>query len=203
MPTELIIPDGFGMATLTWRMAGKANPMTVTSGYSTPTPGSAPSDHADAIYEYWTTTGAYCDADYMGSTVTFEGVEVKYNDSGVMLSGASSGPPVTGPTLLAFPPVNCCILVQKRTAEVGRSKRGRLYVPNTAIVESQVDAMGNIASSDWDLLQSLIGVMSDAWVGSAICPPAILHSNILEAPTSVTSLLPVQQMKTQRRRMRR
>lgn len=199
---DVIIPDGCGLATLTWTMTGKLNPVTSTLGYIDANPGGPdPSIVASAWYDAWTGTGAYCNEDYMGTNWTFQGIDIVARVDGDLV-GVHAGDPLTGESLVtAFPPINCCVLVRKTTSFVGRSKRGRMYLPNLLVSEGEIDNMGNIVSGTVVVLNSLVGVAFDEMVSSN-GQPAVLHSAALETPTLITSLTAQSQMATQRRRMR-
>lgn len=198
---EIVIPEGFGNAVLAWQMAGKTNPVTTTIGYASSVPGGDVQVSADTIYDAWTETGAYCDPVYMSTTWTFLGVTATERIDGELVQ-AFGGPGFTGTSsVVAFPPINCAILARKLTASVGRSKRGRFYLPNLLVQEGEVDNMGRIVSGTLAVLNSLMGVVFDEMNASS-AKPVVLHSAALEAPTAVTAF-PVQgQMATQRRRLR-
>lgn len=200
---EVIIPDGFGMATLRWSMLGKTNVITSTCGYGTPTPGSDPADHADAIYEYATDTGSIADPTYSGTKWTFLGVDVHYNDGGDIVGASSSGPSLTG-EISPFNDlvVNCSLLVQKKTPFIGRWARGRFYLPPTMVTEGLTDAMGNIDPSLFDQIASQVSVFSTGFCGSAVAKACVLHTEVGRAPTYITQFIPKSKVATQRRRLR-
>lgn len=199
---DVVIPEGCGLATLTWQMSGKLNPVTSTLGYVDINPGGPdPAVVALAWYNSWIDTGAYCDPDYMGTNWTFLGVDIVARVDGDLV-GVHAGDPLQGEsTVIAFPPINCCILARKTTSFVGRSKRGRMYLPNLLVAEGEIDNMGVIISGTVVVLNSLVGVAFDGMVGSN-GQPAVLHSAALEDPTVISSMPVQSQMATQRRRMR-
>ena len=199
MPTALHIPDGFGQFKAVLTLAGKTNPITITGGYGTPAPGSLPSDHADAINTYFADTGMPFAEDN-----TFESVEVVYNDSGVFIGAASSQAPVPGTYSNTFIPiVNASLLVQKKSALVGRHYRGRFFAPLTDLRESDIDPMGNIDVTALGNQQTRWTACWTAWTGGAVVSPVILHQDPTLAPTSISAFTCVGKVATQRRRIRR
>jgi len=202
---EVYIPDNCGMATLRWDLAGKTNPLTITIGFTIPGSLTTAADCADAISGCFDSTGGYCDPDTMGNDYTFGEVSAIIRRGGVLEGGASSRGPYPGTGgVYAYPPVNCTFLVQKKTAAVGRSKRGRIYLPNVSCPENAIDNMGYVTS---DIVW---GGIEDQWnfTGAALLAlgdviPAVLHSDPLETPNIITSWPIQRKMATQRRRMRR
>lgn len=205
---EVHIPEGYGLAKLIWTMAGKANPITSTCGYSgalTP-----PEDCALAIAQFAYTSGSICDPDVMAGTYSFDGVEVIQNVGGVLTGAFAEGSFGAGGGT-ALPPINASLLMSKRTARIGRQYQGRMYLPNTWLGEASIDAMGNLTGTGPTTFASQVDVFSN---GLGVSPsltgfltdPAtfavILHTDPALTPTKITSFVARTQMATQRRRMR-
>lgn len=203
---DVVIPEGYGLAKLTWSMSGKSNPITSTCGYVAGlTP---PEDCAEAIYGYATMDGSIADPFAMSTTYTFENVEVIQTVDGVPV-GAAFGTPITGAFTVALPPVNGSLLVSKKTSRVGRQFQGRFYLPNSHVSETLIDPMGNLDSTSFTGFQSRVDVFalgtgpSDlGFISNTIVNAVILHTDPALTPTVITSFLPRQQLATQRRRMR-
>jgi hypothetical protein len=98
-------------------------------------------------------------------------------------------------------PPNCTIVISKRTAFVGRKHRGRCFLP-IGVTEGQVDESGVLSAAFvLDLQQR-----ANAWLGSMnsaidFTGMWLLHSDISDAPSRVTSLATQPVVRTQRRRL--
>lgn len=202
---EVIIPEGYGLAKLSWLMAGRANPVTTTWGYSAAlTP---PDECALAIYNYCINNGSFSDASFMATTYTFLGVEVQQRVDGDLVGAAEVGS-VAGEFVVALPPINCTLLMSKRTAFVGRKFRGRSYLPNMWCAENLVDQMGNLSPEAVTTWQGIVDVfaegpgMGEPGFLTATAPYAVVLHSDGTTPTRITSLTAQGQMATQRRRMR-
>jgi hypothetical protein len=202
MPTELIIPPGYGQATFRWSLVGKTNPITSTLGYWDPSGLSTPAEQADNLYESISDTGAYCDDSYMLIHWTFLGVDVHFNTDGVIEGASSSGPPIPGTIDAADNIVSGCVLAQKKSTRIGRQYRGRMYLPPINTPETQVSVMGEMAPAMFTQIASQVGVFSDNVTAAGITTAVILHSEVGLGPTTITSLQAVSKMATQRRRLR-
>lgn len=203
--TELFIPEGFGEAKLIWDVTGRTNPITTTIGF-TPNIGSTPDE---AIESMWTnfagTSGAPCAAAQMRSQFTFVGIQWLYNDAGVMIAGATTEAPVVGTADPATTvPVGETLLIQKRTARVGRRFRGRMYFPALQVTEGAVDHMGNLSSAAMSALHTIFDSTLANLPDDGTCTTVILHAGTgtLPAPTPITSFGIQSKMATQRRRLR-
>lgn len=195
--SEVVIPEGFGLATLMVSMTGKINIMTTTIGYAAAlTP---PEDCANAISGFAVATGSLFDVGTMLAGFQYEGCRVVQNVDGVLM-GAEWLEPITGIASGGTPPVNACLLASKNTGLSGRKYRGRSYVPNVWCKETDVDNMGYLnvtAQGYW------AGMVSTFYEAFAEGPPLpyLLHSDAT-APTFINGMTPKTQMATQRRRMR-
>lgn len=206
---ELVIPDGYGMAKLSWQMQGKPAPISITLGYSSLiTP---PVDCAEALYIFATYNGSIAAPESMALSYTFLGVEVHQNVDGV-IEGASFGDPIVGTGgVIALPPINGTLLASKKTARVGRKFQGRMYLPNMIIPETDIDAMGNLdvyGQSVWPAMLNVFCVghpeIDPESVGylTATTPRGVILHSDATTPTPITSMIAKTQLATQRRRMR-
>lgn len=200
----MIIPNGFGQATLLFTGINIPNGAAITWGFA-----DVADDGADAAAEQ------FFDA---------WGAEVMTSvSSGVHLTGclAKLGPNDTGPSALftgdtagslsadSAPP-NVAYLIRKNTALGGRRGRGRCYQPG--ITEAGLFSDGVIASA------TLAAIQSDAdsfFSGMSVVgyPLYLLHADSVDEngepipgtappPTLITSLTVDPRVATQRRRLR-
>lgn len=97
-------------------------------------------------------------------------------------------------------PVNCSMLIQKRTGLAGRKYRGRMFYPTIGTGEEQVTPAGYLEAASVTAYQAMFNALLTAWdtIGLDL---VILHSGV-ESPTPVTSLVVQPLLATQRTRMR-
>jgi hypothetical protein len=98
-------------------------------------------------------------------------------------------------------PPNCAQLVQKRTALAGRKQRGRLYLP--PMRATYYNSSGILGATQAADLQDAMDDFLTAFnaIGTGL-EADILHSDIGDSPTEITSLVVEAQLSTQRRRLR-
>lgn len=203
---DLIIPDYCGNVVSTWTMTGKSNPMTCTLGVrGEDGVSSDPIAILSEVYNGWTQTGGFCAATAMGTTFRFEGCTMIWNAGGGVMEGYSYGTPITGTATNANPMiVGATLLLQKRTARVGRHFRGRMYLPIMGLNEAGIDAMGTIADASLDIIRDQVEVTTDFWDASDNWRPVLLHQDDTITPgyTPITSWSLSGKVATQRRRLR-
>lgn len=203
----LVIPEGFGEATATWQVAGRANPISVTMGYQALGGLQTPTENAQAIYDALTDANCFCDAGRMYNVFTFTGVTVHENVGGSIVGGASAGS-VVG----TFDPggnspmiISSSLVVGKRSPFIGRHYQGRMYMPFMAFGENAVDLLGNILGSAVSIAQTAAGLLITGMVAGNV-PMYLLHYSVPVGPTipptEVTSLVVSSKVGTQRRRIR-
>lgn len=203
--SEVVIPGGFGSATLQWAVDGKVNPISCTLGYAFNNGSGGPTaqDCADFIFDAFTdTSAALCDAAQMNEIFTFLGVQVAQNEGGTMTGAYSSQPAIPG-SLTGFnsPVINSTLVVQKRTPRIGRAFRGRMYWPPLAMDETNVDPLGVLGGA-FVTAQSTKFAHALAEMADALVPAYLLHSNADDEPTIVTTFQVASVVGTQRRRIR-
>lgn len=197
--SDLIIPPGFGNATIHLKLDGHANEFTLSHGYEWSPSVSSPSAHAETIFGGWNTVGAPFDAAVMSNKYKFVSVTVIENHAGVMFEGEFVAN-VAGINAVNLPAPNLSILIQKRTGLAGRKHRGRFFSPVVVIDESLIDWNGNIFSTSVEDLQDQFEFVRSALAGADL-PMALLHATG-EAPDPITALVVEQRCATQRRRLR-
>lgn len=195
----LILPDGYGIATATWLVAGAGSPGMNVFGYD------ASALDADTVATTW--MQFFEDLlPQLANAVTIENVKTVQRD-GLVYSVGEAGPSVSGQGQINTPtvPSNTTWLIRKRSNLMGRENQGRMYLPG--VPEAAVNASGEVDPSTRAALQGLI---IDGWtVANAAAPMVLLHRNPLDPddynaspPTPVVQLLLDSRVATQRRRMR-
>lgn len=195
----VIAPEGFGIYSFSFQLAGRPSPYAVTIGFqaatsaivSTALPAivtgmsigtSAPWGAPDLITGY-SFTGAT--ASYMTETgpVTF--------DAATSVTGSRSGSPL---------PPNCAVIVRKFTTRGGRKGRGRMFLPPFFVPETNVNGLGEMeigyvteATSMVNFLRGLMDTNST--------PAVLLHSDG-STPDAITATTAQALLATQRRRLR-
>lgn len=207
---ELLLPDGYAMVTLRWRLDGDNEEMmsTFAGRVSTDIEDDSSSNLAEGIYQAWM---SFFTASAIRAGWNFVGVDVlkgprdagEFGQFEDLVAGGSSG---------AALPNNCAMLVRKVTGLTGRRHRGRMYIPPCYFSESDVDARGFIATTPLTGLQTgLTAFMTAVTSGGsheAFEQLELLHTDNggdpdLLAPTPVTGLAIQPQLATMRKRMRR
>jgi hypothetical protein len=101
--------------------------------------------------------------------------------------------------------MSMALLLNKRTAGIGRRSRGRMFIPGV-LPATAVDTGGNLEASDVAAYQQvatlfLAGLAANAVPFPTSTPAVLLHSD-LGAPTPVTQLTVSTKVGTLRRRIR-
>lgn len=184
----IIVPAGFAQVTFQYSAAtALGSKVAFTFGL-----GRAPSaDLGDAIKIWWDAQlKPLTSAHYVLETIRMRS-DVGEADTTVNEAGT-----ITGDTS----PPNVAVLVQKRTGLAGRSNRGRMFLPGL-LPDTSTDNGGTISPTRLDAIQAAVNDLrarADAdWGGVQ------LFHNGSSDPTTVTSLPVLQQVATQRRRMRK
>lgn len=195
----VIIPVGFGIAKLRWKILGAPDEQIVTIGYLNGGVNTATEDSADISADFraagrpgnqgncstrYQVVGVECTLMTATGPVSGETVQI--------LTGTGTGTPLTP---------NTSVLVKKLTNRGGRKGRGRMFVPGQGVSEIDVDENGVIATSDLAAMQLEWGDFYTA-MNAGSCPPYLLHSDG-STPDPITSFQVQQVVATQRRRLRR
>jgi len=201
---DLIIPEGYGSATMTWTNADLPSPVTVTCGFKNNVAFSPPEVVAEAIFGYWVDLAAPCHADQMMIGWTFDSVYV-LQDRGDGLESATYASPVAGSQVIAGNPQQPAyspLVVSKTTSSAGKKFRGRMYPPMTYGGEPSVSVAGYIEPLvALPQIRANYAALFDAWDGGDFTP-YLLHSDAT-APTPINSFLVRPIVGTQRRRKAR
>lgn len=205
----LVIPPGFGLASIHLALDNDVEPIAVTLG-------------VEPVSPPLSINHAYQVQDAFRSTVLV-GMANDYRLAGVRLqAGQDAGEPITFDVTPATEarggatseplPQNCSLLIRKLTALGGRRGRGRMFLPG--IDEDTVSSAGFVAGSTLTAWQGIFDDFFDALpvdgaaggVGDAV-NPVLLHSEVVgettPAPTAITGFAVQSVIATQRRRLRR
>lgn len=154
----------------------------------------------DAVKEWWDVglNGANPAKQYYKTTTQLDLVRlrrikplenvVQEYTTGLPIAGTDTGELLAG---------QIAILASLRTAQIGRSYRGRMYLPApTEAFESSVGAMD--ASVAQDIADGLWGLVLELDVPTAYSP--VVFSELLDEGTGITRVLVDRRFRTQRRR---
>lgn len=195
----LVLPDGYGIATATWTVAGAGSPGMNVFGYD------ANAHDAEANAQTWVEFFEGL-LPQMANAVFLESVKTVQNDGGTYTVG-EAGPSLSGQGEITTPtvPSNTTWLLRKRSSLMGRANQGRMYLPG--VPEASVNASGEVDPSVRTALQTLVISGFNAAIIEA--PMVLLHRNPLDpddytgdTPTVVNQLIVDGRVATQRRRMR-
>lgn len=159
-----------------------------------------PLELAELMLENWTAAGRPFESSNMATVFNLEDITViEYTVDGPVGHVTSTGEIGTGAQ--EAPPINCALLVTKKTALAGRRNTGRCYMPVFLPGESQIDASGRMSSITRSTIQSQISAAQGADVADDI-GYLLYHQSGADTPTAITELVLGAQLATQRRRMR-
>lgn len=194
----LILPTNFANARFVFSVTGIQDHMGFGMGLG-PDPGLSATEIAITCRDAAISSGLFA-ASAMSTGWTFQGVSVTKQ----LVSGPVVGQnliPVAGTNPQGSPPANCTILVRKNTALGGRRNRGRCNLPVAIMEEPNVDQAGNITTSVVTIIQNKVIAFHQALTTGGL-NAFLLHSHVDDAPTEIVSLQVMNQLATQRRRMR-
>ena len=194
---EVIIPDGYGIATVL--ITHTTRQYTFTMGYEADTTQSA-GDNAEDFDHALTVVNGFMATTSILTDYRYEGVRTYEQRLGVPIGGEFLhqivGAKAAQPTI-----PNAAPIVQKRTAIAARWARGRMFLPPFYVGEGNIDGFGVIDSTNLAFLQTAANnFMTDILTSNNT--PVILHSDASHDPTPITSLVVQSVVGTQRRRLR-
>lgn len=200
---SLVIPPGFGQASIEIRNDGDPDPWYVTLGVDLSDVGGDFSAAASSIgLSFAETIGLQL---HTSSTVTGVNLLVGQDGPDRLVVRVNLNEP--GQTSSAMLPQNCAALYDKGTARAGRRGKGRMFLPNV-LKEAGVNNVGVIDSNDLADLQLQATAFLDILTGPAplaqSTPMVLLHNTGpgSTVPDVVTSLRVQNVISTQRRRLR-
>ena len=191
------IPVGTGLAIIRYTTAGGDFHAETTMGYSDDAGTPNAQTSANNIFTAWTTNA------FVGvsNEVSCSQVQVIENIAGSLVEAFSTGAPVVGGITGSPLPPQVAVLCKKLSGEVGRSFRGRFYIPGVAA--SWADTEGDrLTSAHLTTFQTGLTAYLAALATDHLFP-VILHKNTAIEPTAIVSFVVEQFFATQRRRMRK
>lgn len=200
---DIVIPDDFGNAVLDWTELDSGKQISVTLGYGRLTAGAtSPSTHAQDLYTYLTASGSICSADQMNPNWRFDGVRCYFRQGGDLFGGDSVGPAVSGTHIDSGTslPNSVALVLQKRTSQLGKKNRGRMYMPTLKVTGSFVNTNGNIDGARLTSISAQVANFLDAVGDSPDIYLALLHASA-DDPDTITSLVYSSRIGNQRRRL--
>lgn len=195
----VVLPVGFGIATIKWLLTGQVRESTTTFAFDPPS--IDPAVHASAIHGILTAAGGPCVAASMIQNWAYTGVHVTEQDESGPIS-AEQEAIVNGTIVAESPPNNFAVLITKQTLSGGRRNRGRMFVPPIRVSETGVDQTGRLTTTIRNQLQADWNVVRDNMITAGL-PWVLLHSEVPFTPTPITAITVSSLGATQRRRMRR
>lgn len=187
------IPSGFGQATLIFDIPGPSGPANIVFGY-TKNAGLNPDQAAEDIHDAWTAVGSMHTSVDAQASIT--GVTTLERLAGVLNAGLFNETVAGGTSGGAAPP-QVATLFRKVTAQAGRAFRGRMYLPASPSPNED----GTYPGATVTTLNGRAATFFNA-LATAGLDMVLLHSDPAISPTPVTSLVLVNLVATQRRRVR-
>lgn len=200
---DIVIPDDFGNAVIDWTELDSGKQVSVTLGYGRLTAGStSPAVHAQDLYEALTQSTSICPAGLMNPNWRFDGVRCYFRQGTDLFGGDSSGPAVTGNHVGSSVPLpnSVSLILQKRTSQLGKKNRGRMYMPTLKVNADAISTGGNIAGATLTSCQAQVAAFQTAIGDSPDIFLALLHASA-DAPDTITSLVYSSRIGNQRRRL--
>jgi hypothetical protein len=206
------IPVGFAQVKFEFTVAGQPRPICSTLGIGRPEGESNPlsAKHlADRMAEHFK---AVFGAASTGEQWAFQGVTAAVQEMADSQDVAKSSAEYNfqGAWSQRNPPINCCLLVEKRTSKGGKRYRGRMYLPAAWVSSNATASSGQLDNGERDSfgskLTAFYNAITSPTMGTAF-QPVLLH-NQGEAggtnfiPTEITSFGIDPMLATQRKRMR-
>lgn len=183
----LVVPPGYANAAFTFTGAVGTQPYVTTLGLSYGLQDESVVDVANALFDY------YVDNLLPVTTnqLTLDRVQLYVGDDGPSGSVDSSRAPVPGAISSSnFTPTAMSAIARKVTARLGRSGRGRMFLPGV-LGEANVDQDGTIQAVHRTALNlALFGFREDMVAADGIAMlPYLLHTNATQEPDLITSFV--------------
>lgn len=185
---SIVIPVGYGQASFIHTSNEGTPPFVCTLGLNL---GDAGGDFvlaANQAAACWATEIMPA----MDSNITFERVSLLIGADGPSGSVDSDIAPVAGGRSIEGLPWSLSAIARKQTTDLGRSGRGRMFVPGV-VAPSEVNQAGGISSTRRTTLQAALTDFYDALVAGdeagPSLPPVLFHNPGVEpSPTAITGL---------------
>lgn len=197
-----IIPSDFGSAALVFESAQGTQPFITTLGINLSNAGDDYVGAANNVMGAYSTTFSTS----WSSDLTLTKCVLSVGSDG---DGAptvdSDAPSVPGTGSGEYLPLSNSLLVNKRTAVLGRKGRGRFFLPGL-LKDNMVDVSGRVGTTTLDAYNELLEEFMSKLLSSGglgvDTSPVLLHSVQFPVPTPITSFVCAPLIGTIRRRIR-
>ena len=198
----VIIPPGFGEASVIHTGANGTAPFVCTLGVDL---SNYEGNYVNAANNLMTAWGDVFQ-EPLHNTMSIERVLLAIGqDGGETPSVSSDLPPIDGERDSQNAPINCAVLVNKNTGTLGRTGRGRMFLPGM-LGASQVGLSGAMDAGARAVfggrVQDLWTALTDGSVDVEPLPPVLLHSHGDDLPSAITSFGIAPLVGTLRKRIR-
>lgn len=196
------VPVGGFETTFIWQAIGALRQQTHTLGIvDLAEPLLDPSTVGTAVLGAFTVAGAPGNAGQFSNEYRFLGCSTMYQAE---LGGIVYNDPVsiTGSFARPTPPINCSLLVDKRTGAGGRRGRGRMFVPPATLAEGDISSLGVILGADVTSIQASWDVFFGELEDNTL-QPTLWHATAPFLGDPITSFVVQPLIATQRRRLRK
>jgi hypothetical protein len=174
LAVSIIIPPGFAQASFVHTSNEGTEPFVCTLGLSVSEYGGDYVEAANVAFDHWASEIV----SIMDSDLTFTRVSLLIGADGPSGSVDSTEAPVVGGRSAAGLPWSLSAIATKRTADLGRRGRGRMFIPGV-VSPSEVGQSGNIDNTRRATILSALEDFYDLLVTDAEqipIPPYLLHS---------------------------
>lgn len=195
-----IIPPGYSKVTFTFTLTGSTRFFQTSCEVSNLLLDGNPINLLAAVRNGFCTSGGPFLASNLLTGYTMTEAKILMNTLGGVLLSHVNSTPIIGSKTGSPPPINTSVIVRKIVAPAGKKYRGRMLVPPFHLVESLIDAAGNIDVTALAAYQALWNQAYTAITPSN--PIVLLHSDPLLTPTPVSSLTVNPRIGTIGKRMR-
>jgi hypothetical protein len=190
----VIIPIGFGEATIRILLTGDPEEMNCVFGFEVSSPPFTQSDANDI-----STAVATFIKPMLATTATYVGLDIRIGSDGAPLLFSTVTGSGAGTSSSAVLPQNCAWLMRKNTGLGGRANKGRMFVPG--VPEAAVDNAGVIVSGNVTTVNTAAATFLTTLSGLGN-EMVLLHSDDLNDPDTVITFICDTRIATQRRRLR-
>lgn len=196
------IPSDFGSAALVFESAQGTQPFITTCGVNLSNAGGDYVEAANNVFSAYALT-------FMTSTTSDLTLTKCVLSVGSDGDGAptvdSDRPSEPGTSTGDFLPLSCSLLVNKRTAVLGRKGRGRMFMPGL-LKDNMVDVSGRVGNTTLDayngLLEDFMELLLTSGGIGVDTSPVLLHQGFIPVPTPITSFVCAPVIGTIRKRIR-
>lgn len=187
---SLVIPPGYGLAAFTLTGPAGTQPYITTCGVDLDAAGGDWEQAANSAFAAF----AQEVCPYINDALTLDRVQLTVGSDGPGGSVDSTLPPEPCGATGAFAPTAMSAIIRKQTANLGRTGRGRFFMPGV-LQETWVEDNGQISTDGITALSTMavnfygaLSEGSDDPLFSTPLPPVLLHSEgDIQPPTVITA----------------